>query len=381
MKHLLIVLLIPLLFNVAQGQNKLNSNQEFVLKGKVIGQENGYLHLCYRNSQGIYQHDSCLLKSGSFEFKGNINEPTDAYFYGNRKSRSVDDPNFSDIYLEPTKMEAILKVNDFKEGQISGSQTQKEFAIYDKQYKSLEAKWEPVFDALKEARAKNDTEKINNIYDIQLPKFNKESDSLTFQFIKTFPGSYFSANLLVYQTQKLTIDSLKMFYALLTTTIQRSKIGIGIQEFIKTAESLCIGKKAPDFILKNIDGNDVSLNDFKGKYVFLDFWASYCIPCREEHPYLKQAFSKFKNKGFTIIQISVDKPDDKSKWMDVIKKDSLTWTQLCDFKGWNSEIVNQYNLYGKGIPSSFLINPNGEIIAKDLRGFDLEKKLAELIKL
>jgi peroxiredoxin len=380
MKHLMIALLIPLLFNVAQGQKKLNSNQEFVLKGKVIGQKNGFLHLSYFNSQDIYQHDSCLLKSGSFEFKGSINEPTVAFFYGNIKSRAVDDPNSSDIYLEPTKMVAILKVNDFKEGQITGSQTQNEFANYNRQYKNLEVKWDTVFNELKEARLKNDTEKINNIYDVQLPKFRKENDSLTFHFIKKFPGSYVSINLLGYQTQRITIDSLKYFYALLTTTIQQSKKGISIQEFIKKAESLYIGKKAPNFSLKDIDGNDVSLNDFKGKYVFLDFWASYCIPCRNEHPYLKQAFSKYQNKGFTIIEISLDKLEDKNQWMDAIKKDSLSWTQLCDFKALYSDIVNQYDLRGKGIPSSFLINPNGEIIAKDLRGFDLEEKLAELIK-
>lgn len=379
MKHLMYAITFSILLNTALGQVNVNRNNEFILKGKVIGQEIGYLHLSYTNSQGVYQHDSCLLKSGAFQFKGSINEPTIAYFYGNRKSRSVDDPNSTDIYLEPTKMEAIFKVNEFKDVKIAGSQTQNEFGSYNTQYKKLEEKWKPVFEALKVSRSKNDTVSLNYIYNVQLPKLNKESDSLVLRFIQQFPGSYVSANFLVYQTQRLTVDSLKMFYALLTPKIQHSRSGIRIQEFIKRAENLYLGKQAPNFSIQDIDGNYVSLNDFKGKYVFLDFWASYCIPCREEHPYLKQAFSKFQNKGFTIIQISMDKPADKNKWIDAVKQDSLVWTQLCDFKGWNSDIVNQYNLLGKGIPSSFLINPNGEIIAKDLRGNDLEMKLTEFI--
>lgn len=135
---------------------------------------------------------------------------------------------------------------------------------------------------------------------------------------------------------------------------------------------------APDFTLPGVNGKIVTLKDYSGQYVLLDFWASWCGPCREEHPYLKQAYTKYHDKAFTIIGISLD--EEKSKWLTAIEKDGLPWTQLCDFKGRYGDVIRLYNLLGKGIPASFLLDPKGEIVAMDLRGDELEKKLAELIK-
>ena len=145
---------------------------------------------------------------------------------------------------------------------------------------------------------------------------------------------------------------------------------------IKQLENVQIGKVAPEFSLPDTAGVSVSLSDFRGKYVLLDFWASWCPPCRRENPNVVKAFNEYKDKNFTIVGISLDK--DKSKWMKAIADDNLAWTHLSDLKYWDSEIPALYGV--RGIPANVLLDPDGVIVAKNITGEDLHKKLKEVIK-
>lgn len=136
-----------------------------------------------------------------------------------------------------------------------------------------------------------------------------------------------------------------------------------------------IGSMAPTFSMPNAESKTISLSDFKGKYVLLDFWASWCPPCRQESATLVRLMKKFESKNFTIISISVD--DNKEKWLQAIAKDGYYWNNVCDLKAWSSELAVLYSV--SAIPNSFLLDREGKIIAKNLRGTDLEKKLAELM--
>jgi peroxiredoxin len=137
-----------------------------------------------------------------------------------------------------------------------------------------------------------------------------------------------------------------------------------------------VGKEAPEFILPDTKGKMVSLSSFKGKYILLDFWASWCGPCRQESPTVVKAYQKFKGDKFDILSVSLD--DDKEKWLNAIAKDHLTWTHVSDLKAWESSVVRLYQV--EGIPATFLLDPKGVVIARDLRGPALENTLQELLK-
>lgn len=378
MKSLLLCTFVLLTTPALFSQN--NSNNKFSLKGKVVGQDTGFVHIGYFNSSMKYVDDSCYLKKGEFQFTGFIKGTTRASFYGKRKSRSVDDPNWMEMFIEPGNINALFKVDEFKKAQISGSKSQNEFTIYNKRIDSLNSKWQNVFDELNIAKINNDSIKVDKIYKEQLPIYREENRSVSQRYIQEFANSDISAYLLFCDIN-LSLDSLKYYYSHLTPSVQHSFYGSNIDSSIIKQERLQIGMPAPDFIQTDLNGNQISLKTFEGKYILLDFWASWCIPCREENPHLKKAYAKYHDKGFEIIGFSMDGPDNKNAWIDAIKKDGLPWIQLCDFKIWNSEVIIEYNyLGGKGIPANFLINPKGQIIAKDLRGDDIENKLSELIK-
>ncbi|MGK2864237.1 MAG: peroxiredoxin family protein [Chitinophagaceae bacterium] len=139
-----------------------------------------------------------------------------------------------------------------------------------------------------------------------------------------------------------------------------------------------VGKEAPDFSLPDINGNPVKLSSFRGKYVLVDFWASWCSPCRIENPNVVKTYNQFKNKNFTILGVSLDRPGQKDKWLKAIEDDKLTWTHVSDLQFWNSPVVALYGF--EGIPFNVLVDPQGKIIAEGLRGSDLDNTLSEVLK-
>ncbi len=150
------------------------------------------------------------------------------------------------------------------------------------------------------------------------------------------------------------------------------EIQAGMQE-----ESSWIGKEAPEITMPDVNGKEVKLSSFRGKYVLVDFWASWCGPCRAENPNLVSAYNKYKDKNFTILGVSLDRPGQKDKWLKAIKDDGLTWPQISDLQFWNSPVVATYRF--SGIPFNVLVDPQGKIVAEELRGTALDRKLAEIL--
>ena len=166
-------------------------------------------------------------------------------------------------------------------------------------------------------------------------------------------------------------------FELLKSPARQSASGQQVNAMIQDGKIGAVGSKAIDFTQADTSGKMVSLSSFKGKYVLVDFWASWCGPCRQENPNVVYNFKKFSAKNFTVLGVSLDREDQRNKWLEAIKKDQLTWTHVSDLKFWNNEAARLYRV--NGIPYNFLVDPSGTIIAKNLRGPALEAKLCEVL--
>jgi peroxiredoxin len=159
--------------------------------------------------------------------------------------------------------------------------------------------------------------------------------------------------------------------------VKNTRFGKEFYQFLLDRKNLIAGAKAPDFIQKDTAGHPVGFSSFRGKYVLIDFWASWCGPCRADNPNLVKIFNDFKGKNFTILGVSLDKAQGKLAWLKAIKDDGLSWTQVSDLKHWDNEVAKLYGV--SSVPQSFLIGPDGVIIAKGLTSGELRKKLEEIL--
>jgi peroxiredoxin len=171
-------------------------------------------------------------------------------------------------------------------------------------------------------------------------------------------------------------ENLASIYETLAPSAKKGPFAEFIDKTIASSTFGQIGTVLPDFTQNDVNGKPFTLSSLKGKYVLVDFWASWCGPCRAENPNIVKAFNKFKSKKFTVLGVSLDQ--DKPKWLEAIKKDGLAWSHVSDLKYWNNAVAAQFGI--QSIPASFLIDPAGKIIARDLRGADLDKFLETTLK-
>ena len=215
-------------------------------------------------------------------------------------------------------------------------------------------------------------------YDSLMQLSQNAEKERTRTFIRSHPKSFVSVFLLDMSSSEWDARELETLYAALDVTYKDSPNGQHLAKFIEIKKATAIGNLAPDLQLPDTAGKMVRLSDLRGKYVLMDFWASWCGPCRAENPNVVKAYQRYKDKNFTVLGVSLDQEGRRSAWLTAIHKDGLLWTQVSDLKFWNSAAAIQYGI--TSIPANFLLDPGGKIIARDLRGEALENKLREVLR-
>ncbi len=357
---------------------------QFSLTGNIAGQTEGYVYLSYTNKNDQYTRDSCTILDGKFHFKGFITEPTLATFNGKLTSRSVDDPNYTNIFLEPCNMQMNVAVNQFKLLKLTGSGSQSDFEILQKQKRKVTDRWKIVMDTLSAVNKRSNFQ-YQELKDWVLTPYNAEMRQIDYEFYNKYPTSYTTAYYLRFDVRNLTTDSLKMFYDRFPAKLKQSSYGKTIAAELEKRKIGVPGTMANDFAATEVNGEKISLADYRGKYVLLDFWASWCLPCRKESPHLKELYAKYKPKGFEVIGIASD-DGHEDKWRDAIMQDQVgIWKHVLngfDRTENKKGIGDSFNI--SELPTQILIDPNGTIIGRYSEGLEqieeLDKKLKEIFK-
>jgi peroxiredoxin len=374
--------LIALVPSLAFSQTPAEIPGTFIIQGKV-GNLNApaRAYLFYQFGANKVM-DSAEIVQGSFSLKGNVMDPGQAVLIIDHKgggSATLDEKTADGLsfFIEKGAIAITSTTDSVAKAQITGS------AVNDA-YKKLMALLVPVIDEAKKVKAEEDaaspaqqgTEEFQNTEGARHKGLAAKQTAIFEKFIKNNPNNYFS--LFVLSSLGPTTDAFELdtLYNSLAKNLQETEAGLQIKKSIDALKPTSIGAAAPDFTQNDVNGTPVTLSSFKGKYVLLDFWASWCGPCRQENPNVVKAYNLYKGKNFTIIGVSLDKPDGKADWLAAIKNDGLTWTQVSDLNQWSNKVALLYAV--QSIPHNFLIDPSGKIIARDLRGSDLTNKLAEI---
>jgi peroxiredoxin len=377
LKYLLIAVLLLNCLSMVKAQNG-----KFIIKGKMAVQYDAPLKVYLTGNVGKTK-DSCVLNKGNFEFKGQLDEPFEVTLTlqhdiatGSTTTKSRTRRDTRQFWLAPG--ETLINGDDqLSKATISGSKLNDDQVKYTDMFKAVYDKQQLAMDTMM-TTYQTDPKAANKNYDEALRRLLPERMKVMTEFIKGHPNSYLSlvaiSSTLSNNPDVSVIDPL---FKMLSNEVKSTPKGKEMASIIKGLKTVGIGVKAPVFVQNDVNGKPVSLADFKGKYVLIDFWASWCIPCRAENPDVVKAHNQFKDKNFTVLGVSLDEEKTKQAWIDAIAKDQLNWTQVSDLKSWNNSAAKMYGV--RAIPANFLIDPNGKIIAKNLHGDELNKKLAEIL--
>lgn len=339
---------------------------EYQITGKIDGAKPGWVVLSKVVDNELIPIDSVNTKDGSMAFTGTI-DMAEVYYLEFKANEQ-----FHRFFVEP----GVIKISGtVTQPVFTGSQSQEIYNTYLSNMDEFNQRYQVLNEEYKAAMQVDDTAKIAQINE-DAGVINEEEKAYVREFVKAQSNNVVGPYMVVTNIYQYPYQDLVDVRANFGENISASKYIKMLDEQIEKLQKLEIGQAAPVFVQNDADGKPVSLADYKGKYVLIDFWASWCGPCRQENPNVVEAYTKFHDEGFDILGVSLDRS--KGPWLKAIADDNLSWTQVSDLKYWNNEASKMYAV--SSIPANFLIDPDGKILAKDLRGEDLQNKLKEIFE-